>query len=185
MLLTPLLLVPLPLSTVAICEYDKTASLWPLRRFCNSPGADLEIQILKHFPKAALFIEKPISTAPVVNALNLAHYLEEKRVVASVGYMLRYLKVIQHMKNIIESTGKPVMMTVARYVCSYAKIKSEVWWNKSKSCGPIVEQGTHLVDLCRYFGGPVLLDTVQATSTEVRMLECIRKQVMLNSLAAL
>jgi len=130
------------------------------------PGADLEIQILKQFPKAALFIEKPISTAPVINTLNLAHYLEEKRVVASVGYMLRYLKVIQHMKNIIESTGKPVMMTVARYVCSYAKIKSEVWWNKSKSCGPIVEQGTHLVDLCRYFGGPVLLDTVQATSTE-------------------
>jgi predicted dehydrogenase len=81
--------------------------------------------------------------------------------------MLRYLKVIQAMKNIIESTGKPVMMTVARYVCSYAKIGSEVWWNKSKSCGPIVEQGTHLVDLCRYFGGPVLLDTVQATSTEV------------------
>lgn len=130
------------------------------------PGADLEIQILKHFPKAALFIEKPISAAPVQNTLNLATYLEEHRVIASVGYMLRYLKVIQAMKNIIESTGKPVMMTVARYVCSYAKIGSEVWWNKSKSCGPIVEQGTHLVDLCRYFGGPVLLDTVQATSTE-------------------
>lgn len=101
------------------------------------------------------------------NAIALAHYLEDHRVIASVGYMLRYLKVIQHMKNIIESTGKPVMMTVARYVCSYAKIKSEVWWNKNKSCGPIVEQGTHLVDLCRYFGGAVLLDTVQATSTEV------------------
>jgi len=45
-------------------------------------------------------------------------------------------------------------------------INSEVWWNKSKSLGPIVEQGTHLVDLCRYFGGEALLDTVQATSTE-------------------
>jgi len=130
------------------------------------PGADLELQILKHFPKAALFIEKPITTAPVQNALNLAHALEEQRVIASVGYMLRYLKVIQHMKNIIEQTGKPVIMTVARYVCSYAKIKSEVWWHKGKSCGPVVEQGTHLVDLCRYFGGAVLLDTVQATSTE-------------------
>ncbi|CAD6588836.1 MAG: hypothetical protein CYPHOPRED_004555 [Cyphobasidiales sp. Tagirdzhanova-0007] len=130
------------------------------------PGADLEIQVLKRFPKAALFIEKPISAAPVANALNLAHYLENHRVIASVGYMLRYLKVIQHMKNIIEETGKPVMMTVARYVSSYAKIKSEVWWDKSKSCGPIVEQGTHLVDLCRYFGGAVVLDSVQATSTE-------------------
>lgn len=127
----------------------------------------MEIQITKLFPKAGLFIEKPITTAPVQNAVNLAHFLEDNRVIASVGYMLRYLKVIQHMKNIIEETGKPVMMTVARYVCSYAKIKSEVWWNKSKSCGPVVEQGTHLVDLCRYFGGAVLLDTVQATSTEV------------------
>jgi predicted dehydrogenase len=132
------------------------------------PGADLEIQVLKRFPKASLFIEKPITTAPVQNALNLAHYLEENGTVASVGYMLRYLKVIQHMKNIIEGTGKPVMMTIARYVCSYAKIKSEVWWHKGKSCGPVVEQGTHLVDLCRYFGGAVLTNTVQATSTEVR-----------------
>ena len=115
------------------------------------PGADLEIQLHKAFPKAGQFIEKPISTAPVPNTLALAHYLEDNHVVASVGYMLRYLKVIQHMKNIIESTGKPVMMTVARYVCSYAKIKSDVWWNKSKSCGPIVEQGTHLVDLCEEY----------------------------------
>lgn len=127
----------------------------------------MEIQILKLFPKTALFIEKPITTAPVENAINLAHYLEQSGTVASVGYMLRYLKVIQHMKDIIESTGKPVMMTVAKYVCSYAKIKSDVWWNKSKSCGPVVEQGTHLVDLCRYFGGAVMMDTVQATSTEV------------------
>lgn len=131
------------------------------------PGADLEIQIIKQFPKAALFIEKPITTAPVPNALKLAHILEDSHSIASVGYMLRYLKVIQHMKNIIEETGKPVMMTIARYVCSYAKIKSEVWWNKSKSCGPIVEQGTHLVDLCRYFGGAAIMDSVQATSTEV------------------
>lgn len=132
------------------------------------PGADLEIQILKLFPKASLFIEKPITTAPVQNAINLAQYLEQSGTVASVGYMLRYLKVIQHMKDIIESTGKPVMMTCAKYVCSYAKIKSEVWWNKNKSCGPVVEQGTHLVDLCRYFGGAVMMETVQATSTEVR-----------------
>lgn len=125
------------------------------------------MQVLKYFPKTALFIEKPITTAPVQNAVNLAHYLESQGTVASVGYMLRYLKVIQHMKNIIEETGKPVMMTIARYVCSYAKIKSEVWWNKQKSCGPVVEQGTHLVDLCRYFGGAVLAGSVQATSTEV------------------
>jgi len=133
---------------------------------CNIPGQDLEIQCLKHFPDAALFVEKPISCAPVPACYALADILDKKQPVVSVGYMLRYLQVIQQMQRIITETGKPVMMVVARYVCSYAKINSEVWWNKSKSLGPIVEQGTHLVDLCRYFGGEALLETVQATSTE-------------------
>lgn len=35
-------------------------------------------------------------------------------------------------------------LTAGPDVCSYAKIRSTVWWNKSKSLGPIVEQGTHL-----------------------------------------
>ncbi|KAH9811922.1 putative oxidoreductase C terminal-domain-containing protein [Melampsora americana] len=132
----------------------------------NIPGQDLELQCLKHFPNVALFIEKPISCAPVPACYALADILEKKACVTSVGYMLRYLQVIQQMQRIIAESGKPVMMVVARYVCSYAKIKSEVWWNKSKSLGPIVEQGTHLVDLCRYFGGEAILDSVQATSTE-------------------
>lgn len=33
---------------------------------------------------------------------------------------------------------------------------------KSRDCGPIVEQATHFVDLSRYFGGDVDLDSVQA-----------------------
>ncbi|MBW0512219.1 hypothetical protein O181_051934 [Austropuccinia psidii MF-1] len=132
----------------------------------NLPGQDLELQCLKHFPLAALFVEKPISCAPCVNSYALADVLDQSKSVVSVGYMLRYLQVIQHMQRIIAQTGKPVMMVVARYVCSYAKIRSQVWWNKSKSLGPIVEQGTHLVDLCRYIGGEAILDSVQAVSTE-------------------
>lgn len=40
------------------------------------------------------------------------------------------------------------------------------WWDKSQSCGPIVEQATHFCDLSRYFGGEVDLDTVMAHSLE-------------------
>lgn len=57
------------------------------------PGADLEVQCLKHFPDVALFIEKPISCSPVKNCYALAEILEKKGTIASVGYMLRYLKV--------------------------------------------------------------------------------------------
>lgn len=132
----------------------------------TQPGADLELQVLKAFPNAALFVEKPISASPVPTCLELAQIIEDRRTVCSVGYMLRYLKVVQRMKNILEENNLTVMATVARYVCSYAKIASPVWWTKSKSCGPIVEQGTHFVDLSRYFGGEVMLDSVQASSLE-------------------
>lgn len=33
---------------------------------------------------------------------------------------------------------------------------------KSRDCGPIVEQATHFIDLSRYFGGDVVVDSVQA-----------------------
>lgn len=48
----------------------------------------------------------------------------------------------------------------------YSAISNPSYWNKSKYGGPIVEQGTHFVDLSRYFGGDVELSTVQATSLE-------------------
>jgi predicted dehydrogenase len=40
------------------------------------------------------------------------------------------------------------------------------WWNKSIDCGPIVEQATHFVDLSRYFGGEVDLESIMAHSIE-------------------
>ena len=44
------------------------------------------------------------------------------------------------------------------------------WWNKEQSCGPVVEQATHFVDLVRYIAGvddnPVRLDTVRAIAVE-------------------
>lgn len=44
----------------------------------------------------------------------------------------------------------------------YAKIAKPAWWMKSRDCGPIVEQATHFIDLSRYFGGDVVMDSVQA-----------------------
>ena len=36
----------------------------PMFRGTTRPGRDVELQVLKHFPEAALFIEKPIATGP-------------------------------------------------------------------------------------------------------------------------
>jgi len=80
--------------------------------------------------------------------------------------MLRYLKAVQMMKQIIEDNELVVMATAARYVCAYEKIAKPDWWDKSRDQGPIVEQGTHFCDLSRYFGGDVDISSVMAHSVE-------------------
>jgi predicted dehydrogenase len=80
--------------------------------------------------------------------------------------MLRYLKAVQMMKQIIEENNLTVMSTIARYACAYEAIAKPDWWDKSRSAGPIIEQGTHFCDLSRYFGGEVDISTVSAHSLE-------------------
>ncbi|KAK4703353.1 hypothetical protein P7C70_g2865, partial [Phenoliferia sp. Uapishka_3] len=131
-------------------------------------GRDIEVQILEAFPKntPALFIEKPISTHTVEQATHVGRALTDSQTVVSVGYVLRYLKVVQKMRSVLEDNNLEVMATNARYVSTYSAVVNPAWWNKETYGGPIVEQATHFIDLSRYFGGDVLLETVQATSLE-------------------
>jgi hypothetical protein len=46
--------------------------------------------------------------------------------------MLRYLKAVQMMKQIIEKNNLTVMTTIARYACAYEAIEKPDWWDKSK-----------------------------------------------------
>ena len=46
--------------------------------------------------------------------------------------MLRYLKAVQMMKQIIEDNNLRVMSTVARYACAYEAIAKPDWWDKSR-----------------------------------------------------
>ena len=91
--------------------------------------------------------------------------------------MLRYLRCVQKMKQIIHDNNLTVMATNARYVshsggsenrgiltdpqsCAYEAIAKPAWWNKAIDMGPVIEQGTHFCDLSRYFGGDVDINTV-------------------------
>ncbi|KAL8293355.1 hypothetical protein RQP46_000056 [Phenoliferia psychrophenolica] len=122
-------------------------------RGCVEEGRDIEMKILAAFPDKppAMFIEKPISTHTVAQATIVGRALADSQTVVSVGYVLRYLKVVQKMRSILEDNNLHVMATNARYVATYSAISNPAWWNKSKYGGPIVEQGTHFVDLSRYF----------------------------------
>ncbi|RDX56734.1 hypothetical protein K466DRAFT_582203 [Polyporus arcularius HHB13444] len=141
----------------------------PMFRGTIQPGRDIEMQIMKHFPGVAMFIEKPAATGPaseIPEAFQVAKAINESGTLCSVGYMLRYLRAVQMMKQIINENQLTVMATIARYACAYEAIAKPDWWDKSKSAGPIVEQGTHFCDLSRYFGGEVDMSTVNAHSLE-------------------
>ncbi|CAE6516675.1 unnamed protein product [Rhizoctonia solani] len=138
----------------------------PHWRGTDLPGRDLELKLLQHFPGVAMFIEKPVSTGPYTTALDISRKIEAAGNLCSVGYMLRYLKAVQMMKQIIEDKELVVMATSARYVCAYEVIAKPDWWDKSRDQGPIVEQGTHFCDLSRYFGGDVDISSVMAHSVE-------------------
>lgn len=47
--------------------------------------------------------------------------------------MLRYLRAVQMMKQIIIDNNLHVMSTVARYACAYEKIAKPDWWDKARS----------------------------------------------------
>jgi hypothetical protein len=60
----------------------------PMFRGTTRPGRDIELQILKHFPEAALFIEKPIATGPedeLEEAFKVSQAIVDSKAVCSVG----------------------------------------------------------------------------------------------------
>ncbi|KAI6132097.1 putative oxidoreductase C terminal-domain-containing protein [Pisolithus croceorrhizus] len=141
----------------------------PMFRGTLQPGRDIEMQIMKHFPGVAMFIEKPVATGPkseINEGFTIARHISDSNSICSVGYMLRYLKAVQKMKQIIEENGLVVMATIARYAAAYEAITKPDWWDRSRSGGPIIEQGTHFCDLSRYFGGEVDISSVTAHSLE-------------------
>ncbi|EEY55192.1 uncharacterized protein PITG_09086 [Phytophthora infestans T30-4] len=114
----------------------------------------LELQVLRS--GAHLFLEKPLSNAPV-----------DEKLVVSVGYMFRYSLFGDKIKELLK--GKKPVCLMARYNCTYANIPSPFWWNSEHCGGPIVEQATHFADIARYLVGEVDMDTVYSRSVKASL----------------
>jgi predicted dehydrogenase len=106
-----------------------------------------------------MFIEKPLGAAPPEEVAETAKVLKKalaKGVISGVGYMFRYSKAIDKMKEILleeaQKRGEKnhITMILAKFNCAYSPINKEAWWDMRKSGGPVVEQSTHVVDLARY-----------------------------------
>ena len=60
----------------------------PMFRGTTRPGRDIELQILRHFPGVAMFIEKPIATGPedeIEEAFKVSQTIVDSGAVCSVG----------------------------------------------------------------------------------------------------
>lgn len=129
----------------------------------------LELQCLR--AGAHVFLEKPLSNAPVDEVTKYAAEVEElrkeKNLIVSVGYMFRYSLFGDKIKELL--SGKQVVCLTCRYNCTYAAIPSPFWWNSAHCGGPIVEQATHFADISRYLVGEVDFDTIYARSVKASL----------------
>ncbi|GAA5828530.1 hypothetical protein JCM11251_000837 [Rhodosporidiobolus azoricus] len=142
----------------------------PHFRGCVAPPADLDLRLLKALPKTKRWlVEKPVSAAPPTEVAGqrevLRAYGQQGGIVAA-GYMMCSLKGVQAIQRIIAERNLTVMGTAARYYMAYEYAQKPAWWNKKISCGPIVEQATHLASLSLLFGGPASLPSVRTHTVE-------------------
>ncbi|EPQ28407.1 uncharacterized protein PFL1_04234 [Pseudozyma flocculosa PF-1] len=149
----------------------------PHFRGTTTPGKDTDVLVSRAFPRAgSILVEKPVAAVDPKGgechaALKEMHVWSQANGEAlGVGYMLRYSKAVAAIREILSEHKLIPTCINARYFMAYEFARKLSWWDKSASCGPVVEQATHFVDLVRHIAGvssnPALLDTVRATAVE-------------------
>lgn len=129
----------------------------------GGPPGDMEIACAA--AGVHVFLEKPLAARPPEEMAAVVEGVAKAAaggLVVSVGYMFRYSRAVETMRQILTEAPGGVRAVIARYDCAYSVIAKVEWWDVRLSGGPIVEQATHFCDLARYLAGDVDLATVAA-----------------------
>jgi len=124
--------------------------------FCLPPfahGTELEA-VRREIP---FFVEKPINLY-LDQAKKIAEVVEKKNLLTSVGYMNRYRKGINKVRELLKED--PPILILGGWIGRTPRPKPEggilTWWIlKERSGGQFHEQVTHTVDLARFLCGEV------------------------------
>jgi myo-inositol 2-dehydrogenase/D-chiro-inositol 1-dehydrogenase len=124
--------------------------------FCIPPFAH-GIEYLAIGRGIPFFVEKPLHL-DLEKAKQIALAAERKKVLTSVGYMNRYRKCVQRVREVLKED--PPILLLGGWIGGTPKFDSAApifsWWvDKAKSGGQFHEQVTHSVDLARYLCGEV------------------------------
>ena len=119
---------------------------------CLPPFAhgDIEIDVVKK--GIPFFIEKPVNLS-LENAKEVERMVKEKNLITSVGYVLRYMDIVEKAKDFLQD--KRIALVLGRYFGQVPGAGKGWYSKKEKSGGQIVEQATHILDLMRYLAGDV------------------------------
>ena len=100
--------------------------------------------------KAAIFVEKPVALS-VLDARRIRMAVEQGGVLCCVGYQQRYGSLVTRARELL--AGRDLGLARIWWYQGVPKVP----WNldSAQGGGQIVEQATHLLDLCRLFGGEV------------------------------
>src|SRR5262249_8419093 len=123
--------------------------------FCLPPfahGAELQA-VERGIP---FFVEKPVAL-DTGQAREIAAAVTERDLVTGVGYMNRYRRGVQRVRDLLRED--PAILMLGGWIGGSPRGSSGIgsWWvQKDRSGGQFLEQVTHTVDLARFLGGEVV-----------------------------
>src|SRR5262249_33103589 len=117
---------------------------------CTPPASRGAVERAAIEAGISLFVEKPIGLN-AEQCLELLGALEERPTINAAGYMNRYRDSVVYARQKIQEAF-PVGLAFQWFAARYAV----PWWlDLNQSGGPINEQCTHYIDLCRFFCGEI------------------------------
>lgn len=119
---------------------------------CTPPFVRVEPIVAAADRRLPIFCEKPpaFDAEAGGKALNA---IERAGVVSSVGFMYRWLKIVDRAKSLLE--GRRIIAIRSNFLNPPAlDLKLPGWfYQKERSGGPLMDQAIHMLDLQRYFAG--------------------------------
>lgn len=118
---------------------------------CTPPAARGPAELAAIAAGVPVLVEKPVAIS-AAHAAAVSRALDEAPVRTAVGYQNRYRPAVRKLRAVAAETP-PFALTCHWVVGPYRKS----WWlDPDGSGGPLNEQATHLVDVCRHLAGEVV-----------------------------
>ena len=117
---------------------------------CTPTGAHAGQAVAAAERRLPFFVEKPLALT-MAEGWRVAQAVECAGVMSCVGYHWRYSEAVTRAREIL--AGRPLALTSAEWLWTLPPI---LWLrDKDLGGGQVVDQTTHLTDLCQWFGGLV------------------------------